>query len=274
MCFILTFFFGFVFIYVRYLTSMLPYEYLRNIDDFIFIGGFKMSVKRCFTHTSITWMCVREGNLSAQQLFFFSSINQKVIVLADGRRECLFSFDLDLICIHFLCADVIDLSSSEDDRILHSQKKKKVQDEKEEEEAVSEPSGAHTNDALNQPDAEGRVLVNFNHPAGEKDIFLSPQLARAVKPHQVPSPKQAASLPSSLSIVYFSLLSTVSITRWAESASCTTTWWSRWSGSAAAAASDASWPTAWAWARRCRSSPSSTSSSDTRRPTRCSPSSR
>lgn len=80
---------------------------------------------------------------------------------------------------------MIDLSSSEDDHIHHSQKKRKAEEE-EREDAVSEPSGAHTNDALNQPDAEGRVLVNFNHPAGEKDIFLLPQLARAVKPHQVP----------------------------------------------------------------------------------------
>uniref|UniRef100_H2LAB5 RAD54 like 2 n=1 Tax=Oryzias latipes TaxID=8090 RepID=H2LAB5_ORYLA len=48
-----------------------------------------------------------------------------------------------------------------------------------------ESSGAHINDALNLPDAQGRVLVNINHPAEEKDIFLAPQLARAVKPHQV-----------------------------------------------------------------------------------------
>lgn len=82
---------------------------------------------------------------------------------------------------------MIDLSSGEDDRIRHSKNKKKDKEEREQVEAVSEPSGAHTNDALNQPDAEGRVLVNFNHPAGEKDIFLSPQLARAVKPHQVSS---------------------------------------------------------------------------------------
>lgn len=81
---------------------------------------------------------------------------------------------------------MIDLSSGDDDHILCSKKNKK-EEEGEAEEAPSQPSGAHTNDALNQPDAEGRVLVNFNHPAGEEDIFLSPQLARAVKPHQVPS---------------------------------------------------------------------------------------
>lgn len=116
-------------------------------------------------------------------VLFIASINPKLItVFTDGRLQCLILVDLNLTCIHLLCADVIDLSSSDDDLILQSQKKKKAE---EEEEAVSKPSGAHTDDALNQPDADGRVLVNFNHPAGEKDIFLSPQLARAVKPHQV-----------------------------------------------------------------------------------------
>lgn len=86
-----------------------------------------------------------------------------------------------LIRIHFLRADVIDLSSGEDDHIVHSSSGKKEEVEE------SEPSGAHTNDALNQPDAQGRVLVNLNHPAEEEDIFLLPHLTRAVKPHQVSS---------------------------------------------------------------------------------------
>uniref|UniRef100_A0A667YD21 RAD54 like 2 n=1 Tax=Myripristis murdjan TaxID=586833 RepID=A0A667YD21_9TELE len=50
---------------------------------------------------------------------------------------------------------------------------------------TEESSGAHINDTLNQPDAQGRVLVNINHPAEEEDLYLAPQLARAVKPHQV-----------------------------------------------------------------------------------------
>ncbi|XP_070695333.1 helicase ARIP4-like isoform X2 [Pempheris klunzingeri] len=75
--------------------------------------------------------------------------------------------------------DVIDLSSSEDDAIIH------VSSESTNEEEESESSGVHANDTLNQPDAQGRVLVNVNHPAAEEDIFLSSQLARAVKPHQI-----------------------------------------------------------------------------------------
>uniref|UniRef100_A0A8C7ST04 Helicase ARIP4 n=1 Tax=Oncorhynchus mykiss TaxID=8022 RepID=A0A8C7ST04_ONCMY len=76
--------------------------------------------------------------------------------------------------------DVIELSSGEDDALQISS-----ESTNEEEERSEEASGAHVNDAVNQPDALGRVLVNLNHPAEEVDLFLSPQLARAVKPHQI-----------------------------------------------------------------------------------------
>ncbi|XP_042347123.1 helicase ARIP4-like isoform X2 [Plectropomus leopardus] len=75
--------------------------------------------------------------------------------------------------------DVIDLSSGEDDTVVRISSESVVEEEE------SELSGAHANDAFNQPDTQGRVLVNINHPTTEKDIFLSPQLARAVKPHQI-----------------------------------------------------------------------------------------
>lgn len=54
-----------------------------------------------------------------------------------------------------------------------------------EEDEEEEKGGTHVNDALNQHDALGRVLVNLNHPPEEENVFLAPQLARAVKPHQV-----------------------------------------------------------------------------------------
>lgn len=41
------------------------------------------------------------------------------------------------------------------------------------------------NDILNQHDSLGQVLVNLNHPPEEENVFLAPQLARAVKPHQI-----------------------------------------------------------------------------------------
>lgn len=46
-------------------------------------------------------------------------------------------------------------------------------------------SGMHTNDEFNQPDEQGRVVVNIGHPENEPDIFLAPQIARIIKPHQI-----------------------------------------------------------------------------------------
>jgi RAD54-like protein 2 len=45
--------------------------------------------------------------------------------------------------------------------------------------------GIHMNDEMNRVDAEGRVLVNVNHPIEDADIYLLPYLARNVKPHQI-----------------------------------------------------------------------------------------
>lgn len=79
--------------------------------------------------------------------------------------------------------DVIELSSGDEDAL-------QISSESADEDAdgtagSEESSGAHINDALNQPDAQGQVLVNINHPAEEKELYLAPQLARAVKPHQI-----------------------------------------------------------------------------------------
>ncbi|XP_015918872.1 helicase ARIP4 [Parasteatoda tepidariorum] len=46
-------------------------------------------------------------------------------------------------------------------------------------------SGAHTNDCFNLPDEEGRVLINVGHPPEDPDIFLAPQIAKVIKPHQI-----------------------------------------------------------------------------------------
>ncbi|XP_030023401.2 uncharacterized protein LOC115442500 [Manduca sexta] len=54
-------------------------------------------------------------------------------------------------------------------------------------EAEEDPnnSGLHVNDAYNIPDEQGRVLINIGHPENEEDIFLAPQIARVIKPHQI-----------------------------------------------------------------------------------------
>ncbi|XP_045551945.1 helicase ARIP4 isoform X2 [Salmo salar] len=80
--------------------------------------------------------------------------------------------------------DVIELSSDEDEALQISSESTN-EEEEEDRSAAPEATGAHANDAVNQPDAQGRVLVNLNHPTEEADLFLSPQLARVVKPHQI-----------------------------------------------------------------------------------------
>uniref|UniRef100_A0A4W3JZX0 RAD54 like 2 n=1 Tax=Callorhinchus milii TaxID=7868 RepID=A0A4W3JZX0_CALMI len=89
----------------------------------------------------------------------------------------------EIICVDISSGkDVIELSSGDEDQlhILDSESSNE-----EEQDVNEESNGAHVNDALNQPDDLGRVLVNLNHPPNEQDIFLTDQLARSVKPHQV-----------------------------------------------------------------------------------------
>ena len=58
-------------------------------------------------------------------------------------------------------------------------------DEEEEEEEDPNNSGMHVNDARNVRNSDGSVLVNVNHTKTDPDIFLAPQLAEAIKPHQI-----------------------------------------------------------------------------------------
>lgn len=80
-------------------------------------------------------------------------------------------------------ADIIELSSGDEDALQISSES--ADEDVDGTANTDDSSGAHINDALNLPDAHGRVLVNISHPAEEKDVYLAPQLARAVKPHQV-----------------------------------------------------------------------------------------
>ncbi|XP_019392642.1 PREDICTED: helicase ARIP4 isoform X1 [Crocodylus porosus] len=79
--------------------------------------------------------------------------------------------------------EVIELSSGEDDALQIVDSSDSANEG--EDDGTEESSGAHVNDALNQSDALGQVIININHPPNEEDIFLAPQLARAVKPHQI-----------------------------------------------------------------------------------------
>ncbi|TNN84328.1 Helicase ARIP4 [Liparis tanakae] len=79
--------------------------------------------------------------------------------------------------------DIIELSSGDEDTLQISSES--TDEDADGTAASEESSGAHINDAMNLPDAQGQVLVNISHPAEEKDLYLAPQLARAVKPHQI-----------------------------------------------------------------------------------------
>ncbi|XP_062552894.1 helicase ARIP4-like [Armigeres subalbatus] len=73
-------------------------------------------------------------------------------------------------------------SSSDDDCIVLSD-----DDEEPEDDSDDDPhnSGMHVNDSYNVPDDKGRVVINIGHTEGEEDIFLAPQIARIIKPHQI-----------------------------------------------------------------------------------------
>ncbi|XP_026841790.1 helicase ARIP4 [Drosophila persimilis] len=76
--------------------------------------------------------------------------------------------------------------SSDDDCILLSEE----EEEEEEEEDLNESddahnSGMHVKDLYNVPDENGQVVVNIAHPEGEETLYLAPQIAKVIKPHQI-----------------------------------------------------------------------------------------
>ena len=90
-----------------------------------------------------------------------------------------------------MSVDVIELSSESEvdsegnDCMMVPGKEDDIDDGEEAEVEDVNDGGAHINDEYNLPDEKGRVLVNVGHPAEDPDIFLSPQMARMIKPHQV-----------------------------------------------------------------------------------------
>ena len=82
--------------------------------------------------------------------------------------------------------DVVTISSSsessDDDCIVLSDPSAGEETDNDDDPANS---GMHTNDRYNVPDEHGRVLINVGHPETEPDVFLAPQVARIIKPHQI-----------------------------------------------------------------------------------------
>jgi len=71
----------------------------------------------------------------------------------------------------------------------------------------------HSDDSKNTRDEQGRVLVNVNRPPNEKEIFLAPQLASVVLPHQV---KQRCSCSRFDALDFFQFRAALDVTREAE----------------------------------------------------------
>ncbi|XP_075966644.1 helicase ARIP4 [Anarhichas minor] len=108
-------------------------------------------------------------------------IKQDVICLdSSGDEDEIVDPKLPALAIR---DDIIELSSGDEDALQISSES--ADEDADSTAASEESSGAHINDAMNLPDAQGRVLVNISHPAEEKDLYLAPQLAKAVKPHQI-----------------------------------------------------------------------------------------
>lgn len=70
--------------------------------------------------------------------------------------------------------------SSDDDCILLSEEE---EDYNESDDATN--SGMHVKDLYNNRDEYGRVVVNIAHPEGEETLYLAPQIAKVIKPHQI-----------------------------------------------------------------------------------------
>ena len=77
----------------------------------------------------------------------------------------------------------IEDSSDDDDCIVLSDDETELEDDNDNDDPNN--SGMHVKDEFNVPDHLGRVVINVGHPEDEEDIFIAPQIARTIKPHQI-----------------------------------------------------------------------------------------
>ncbi|XP_032590333.1 helicase ARIP4 [Drosophila grimshawi] len=75
--------------------------------------------------------------------------------------------------------------SSDDDCILLSEEEEEEEEDDLNESEDATNSGMHVKDIYNIPDEYGRVVVNIAHPEGEETLYLAPQIAKVIKPHQI-----------------------------------------------------------------------------------------
>lgn len=77
----------------------------------------------------------------------------------------------------------IEDSSDDDDCIVLSDEEADLEEDNDNDDPNN--SGMHVKDEFNIPDHLGRVVINVGHPEDEEDIFIAPQIARTIKPHQI-----------------------------------------------------------------------------------------
>ncbi|XP_017070257.1 helicase ARIP4 isoform X2 [Drosophila eugracilis] len=77
----------------------------------------------------------------------------------------------------------IDDSSDDDCILLSEEEEEDDEDLNESDDATN--SGMHVKDLYNVPDENGQVVVNMAHPEGEETLYLAPQIAKVIKPHQI-----------------------------------------------------------------------------------------
>ena len=143
------------------------------------------SVVTCESQCELRRLCANAW-LSAL-LSLYSSYLESVI-----GWKVLSAFFVLTLFIFFSDYDVVEISSSEEDEeededvvMVASDQEEEEEEEEGEKKGDVNNSGSHINDEMNQPDAQGRVLVNIGHPPDEPDIYLAPQITSVVKPHQV-----------------------------------------------------------------------------------------
>lgn len=104
---------------------------------------------------------------------------QREIIQQNIIDEIVLSSDDDESDVKAAREELIDLCDEDQDNTVQSS------EDVDDDQLDMNNCGLFTDDKYNCPDSEGRVLVNVGHADDEEDIFLAPQLARAVKPHQI-----------------------------------------------------------------------------------------
>ncbi|CAG5131189.1 unnamed protein product [Candidula unifasciata] len=110
-------------------------------------------------------------------------LDKEVVKVKKESRET--SPPSDVITLSSDSDDSDDLDDDDSDEVVMVPSDEEGDDEEEEGPEDVNNGGAHIDDSLNLPDPDGRVKVNIGHPPNEPDIYLAPQIAQAIRPHQI-----------------------------------------------------------------------------------------